>query len=183
MSFANGQTGIAFSRLWHLCDAKGQVLGHFCRGIASTLAGEHKPVYNPSNDCGDYVVVINARHITVSGNKRQTKIYKTHSGYPGGVTETPFWMMQQKTPERIIYNAVYGMLPKNKLRTRRVGRLLIFPDDKHPYAANITKFHEDPDLETISRRLWQNMTPEEFIKANEELQQKKLAEAIPEYFK
>jgi hypothetical protein len=104
-------------------------------------------------------------------------------GYPGGVTETPFWMMQQKTPERIIYNAVYGMLPKNKLRTRRVGRLLIFPDDKHPYAANITKFHEDPDLETISRRLWQNMTPEEFIKFNEGLQQKKLAEAIPEYFK
>ncbi|KAI3648847.1 hypothetical protein MP228_006701 [Amoeboaphelidium protococcarum] len=169
MSTPVGKTGIAFARLWHLADAKGQVLGRLARGVATTLMGEHKPIYDPSNDCGDYVVVINARHIVVSGNKLDTKKYRSHSGYAGGITEVSLERMMRDNPEQVIRKAVYGMLAKNQLRQKRINRLLIFPDDKHPYAQNIAKFYEHPEMLKVNRRQWAEMSTEDLQKFQSDL--------------
>lgn len=133
------QTSLAFSRLWHHVDARERVLGGLARSIAVTLMGKHKPVYDQSRDVGDYVVVTNAEHITVTGQKAEKKLYRHHTMYPGGLKEIPFKTMMQTKPEQILRRAVSGMLPKNKLRERRLERLKIFPNDVHPYEANIVK--------------------------------------------
>ncbi|KAJ2692784.1 54S ribosomal protein L23, mitochondrial [Coemansia spiralis] len=133
---------LAYARVWHLVDARGQVLGRLGTQIAQTLMGKHKPIYDPSADCGDYVVVVNARHIAVSGRKREQKIYWSHSQYPGGLKEVTFDRMQEKFPEKIIEKAVSGMLPKNRLRKVRLERLLVYPDSEHPYADNIIKRYD-----------------------------------------
>ncbi|KAJ1973353.1 54S ribosomal protein L23, mitochondrial [Dimargaris verticillata] len=110
--------------------------------IALTLMGKHKPIYDPAADCGDYVVVVNARHVEVSGRKAEQKVYYRHSGYPGGLKEIPYARMMERNPSEIIWKAVSGMLPKNRLRAVRLDRLLVFPDEKHPYLANITKAYD-----------------------------------------
>ncbi|KAJ1952811.1 54S ribosomal protein L23, mitochondrial [Dispira parvispora] len=143
MSTGIGNTALAYARLWHLVDAKGQVLGRMSSRIATTLMGKHKPIYNPAADCGDYVVVINARDVKVTGNKFDQKVYYRHSGYPGGLKETPYSRLMERNPSEIIRKAVYGMLPKNRLRSSRMDRLLVFADDKHPYKANITKIYDN----------------------------------------
>jgi large subunit ribosomal protein L13 len=107
--------------------------------IALLLMGKNKPIYTPGNDCGDYVVVTNAKHIAVSGRKREQKYYFSHSGYPGGAKYVPFRRMMEYKPTEIIIRAVKGMLPKNKLRELRLGRLKVFPDEFHPYTSNIAK--------------------------------------------
>ncbi|KAJ1987187.1 54S ribosomal protein L23, mitochondrial [Dimargaris cristalligena] len=142
MSTAIGNTGLAYARLWHLVDARGQVLGRVSTRIATTLMGKHKPIFDPAADCGDYVVVINARDIYVSGKKAEQKMYYRHSGYPGGLKEIPFARLLERNPSEIIRKAVKGMLPKNRLQNPRLTRLFIFPDDKHPYAENITKIYD-----------------------------------------
>ncbi|PKI83629.1 54S ribosomal protein L23, mitochondrial [Malassezia vespertilionis] len=139
MSQRVGNTSLAFSRMWHHVDARERVLGHLARSIAVTLMGKHKPLYDPAVDAGDYVVVTNASHIAVTGKKADQKLYRHHTMYPGGLKEIPFNTMLQKKPEEIIRRAVSGMLPKNKLRDRRLERLKIFPDDTNPYEANIVK--------------------------------------------
>lgn len=120
-------------RTWHLIDAKGKILGRLATQIAKILMGKDKPYYVANLDCGDYVVVINAADVEISGRKRKQKLYRRHSGYPGGFKEMTFGKMMERDPRKIIRQAVSGMLPKNKLRDRRLARLKIFVDDKHPY--------------------------------------------------
>ena len=120
-------------REWHLIDAKDKVLGRLATKIAQLLMGKNKPYFTHHLDCGDYVVVINAKEVKVTGKKEKQKIYYRHSGYPGALKETPLWMLREKHPERIIINAVSGMLPKNKLRKDRLARLRVQPGEEHPY--------------------------------------------------
>lgn len=114
-------------------DARERVLGRLARSIAVTLMGKHKPVYDPAVDAGDYVVVTNASHVAVTGKKTEQKVYRHHTMYPGGLKEISFKAMLQSKPEEILRRAVSGMLPKNKLRERRLERLKIFSDSTHPY--------------------------------------------------
>lgn len=120
-------------RKWFLVDAQGEILGRLATQIAKNLMGKDKPYYVPNLDCGDYVVVINAGKIEVSGRKRKQKLYRRHSGYPGGFRELNFAQLMKRDPKKVIHYAVSGMLPKNKLRDKRLTRLKIFVDDQHPY--------------------------------------------------
>ncbi|KAL1919929.1 mitochondrial 54S ribosomal protein uL13m [Calcarisporiella thermophila] len=143
MSQAIGKTALAYARVWHLVDAKNRVLGRMSTNIATTLMGKHKPIYDPSSDCGDYVVVINAKDVLVTGRKAEQKLYRHHTGHPGGLKEIPYSRMMEREPEQIIRKAVSGMLPKNRLRDVRLKRLFVFPDDKHPYEQNIIKRYDE----------------------------------------
>ena len=120
-------------REWHLIDAQDKILGRLATQIAQLLMGKNKPYFARHLDCGDYVVVINAKEVKVTGKKEKQKIYYHHSGYPGGLKETPLWMLREKHPERIIIHAVSGMLPKNKLRARMLERLKVQVEEEHPY--------------------------------------------------
>jgi len=120
-------------REWHLLDAKGEILGRLAVKIANLLMGKTKTYFVNYLDCGDYVIVINAKKIEVSGNKVKGKLYRRHSGYPGGFKELIFEQQMARDPRKIIQHAVKGMLPKNKLRDPRMSRLKIFVDDKHIY--------------------------------------------------
>lgn len=124
-------------RAWHLIDAKDKILGRLAGQIAQLLIGKNKPYFVPHLDCGDYVVVINAKQIKVSGKKASLKKYYRHSGYPGGFKEIPFGQQLEKDPRKIIYHAVAGMLPKNKLRDKRLARLKIFIDERYPYGEKV----------------------------------------------
>jgi len=124
-------------REWHLIDLKGKVLGRAATDIASKLIGKAKPNYTPNIDCGDYVVVINAELVEVTGNKRQDKLYQHHSMHPGGFKEINFNDLMAKNPQEIILHAIQGMLPKNKLRDPRINRLKIFVGSDHPYQKQI----------------------------------------------
>ncbi len=110
---------------WYVADAEGKVLGRFASEIAQILRGKHKPDYSPNMDMGDFVIVINADKVKVSGNKEKDKTYFRHSGYPGGTTFTEFSLMRRTYPERIIEKAVKGMLPKNKLGRFAVSKTQI----------------------------------------------------------
>lgn len=120
-------------RGWHLVDVSGQVLGRACPKIAKWLQGKDKINYVPYLDMGDYVVVINAKKVKITGKKDQDKIYTRYSGYPGGLKKINFANLLAKNPQEIIRHAVSGMLPKNKHRDQRLTRLFIFSDEKHPY--------------------------------------------------
>jgi large subunit ribosomal protein L13 len=121
-------------REWHLIDAKGKVLGQVAVQAANWLIGKHKPTYTPHIDSGDYVVVINAKEVAVTGNKEANKMYYRHSGQPGGFKQENLATLRQRAPEQIIEAAVKGMLPKNKLQQPRLLRLKVMSDDQHPYA-------------------------------------------------
>lgn len=120
-------------REWHLVDARGKVLGRLASQIAHLLQGKNKPTFAPYLDMGDYVVVINAKDVVVTGKKRQQKTYFRHSGYPGGLKEETFAQLIERDPAEVINRAVSGMLPKNKLRDKRKTRLRVFADQSHPY--------------------------------------------------
>ena len=113
-------------RDWFVVDAKGQVLGRLATRIARLLIGKDKPSYTPHLDCGDHVVVINAESVRLTGNKIDQKIYRHHSGHPGGLKEIPIRAMLQRRPEEVVREAVLGMLPKNKLRARRAKKLRVY---------------------------------------------------------
>ncbi len=115
---------------WHVVDANGQVLGRLATRVARLLIGKDKPQFTPFMDIGDHVVVINAGKIRLTGNKADQKVYRTHSGYPGGLKEVPVRRLQKTRPEEVIREAVLGMLPKNKLRARRARKLRIYVDAK-----------------------------------------------------
>jgi large subunit ribosomal protein L13 len=123
-------------RNWHLVDAKDQVLGSVAVEIAGKLIGKSKRTYTPHIDAGDFVVVINAAEVVVTGNKEDTKKYYRHSGFPGGLKSRTLSEMRETFPERIIVKAVYNMLPKNKLRDVRIARLKIFAGVEHPHQAH-----------------------------------------------
>jgi len=120
-------------RDWHLIDAKGKILGRLASEIAQLLIGKKKPYFVSHLDCGDYVVVINAGQIKVTGKKESQKKYSRYSGYPGGLKVTTLGKLRKEHPERIIELAVKNMLPKNKLRDQRMARLKVFAGEEHPY--------------------------------------------------
>lgn len=120
-------------RRWHLIDAQGQILGRLSTKVARFLMGKDKVEYVPYLDLGDYVVVINAKNVAVTGRKETDKIYYRHSGYPGGLKAETLRELRQRRPEEIIRRAVKGMLPQNKLGRRMITRLHLFADDQHPY--------------------------------------------------
>lgn len=121
-------------RSWHLFDAEGKVLGRISTEIAAILMGKNKTTYAPHLDQGDYVVVVNAEKIVLTGNKEKKKIYWRHSGYPGGMRLAPAEKVRSLHAERLIEHSVGGMLPKNKLRDVRLTRLHVFVGLNHPYA-------------------------------------------------
>jgi large subunit ribosomal protein L13 len=137
--------GLAHARIWHEVDAKDKILGKLAARIALALRGKYKPNYAPMLDIGDYVVVKNARFIHLTGNKKEDKVYRSHSGYPGGLKIVPFDEMIEKHPTKPLEKAVYGMLPKNRLRALYMSRLKIFPGEEHPYKQNIFKVHDPSD--------------------------------------
>ena len=124
---------------WYVADAEGKILGRFASEIAQILRGKHKPNFSPNMDMGDFVIVINADKVKVSGNKEKDKTYFRHSGYPGGTTFTEFNHMRRIYPERIIENAVKGMLPKNKLGRAIMKHLKIYAGANHPHSAQEPK--------------------------------------------
>ncbi|WP_456342591.1 50S ribosomal protein L13 [Thermovibrio sp.] len=126
-------------RDWYLVDATGKTLGRLASEIAKILMGKHKPTYTPHVDGGDFVVVVNAEKIHVTGKKLDKKIYYKHTLYPGGLKETPLRKMLQEKPEEVIRLAVRGMLPKNKLRDRRMKRLKVYVGPEHPHKAQNPK--------------------------------------------
>ena len=122
-------------RKWFVVDAEGQTLGRLSTRIAAILRGKHKPIFSPSVDCGDYVVVINADKFKVTGKRLDQKMYYSHSGYPGGLSEISLRDQLVKFPTRPIETAVKGMLPKNKLGRKMFKKLKVYTGTEHPHAA------------------------------------------------
>ena len=120
---------------WLLVDAEGQTLGRMATAIATRLRGKHKPEYTPHIDTGDFVVVINADKVTVTGNKAKDKIYYSHSGFPGALKSISFEKLLEKAPERVIKQAVKGMLPRNSLGRAMFKKLKVYAGAEHPHTA------------------------------------------------
>ena len=123
------------TRSWFIVDAEGKTLGRLATAIAATLRGKNKAIFTPHIDTGDYVVVINAEKVRVTGNKERQKIYYRHSGYPGGMRETALRDVRARHPERIIETAVRGMLPHNTLGRQQFKKLKVYAGPSHPHAA------------------------------------------------
>ena len=129
-------------RKWLIVDAEGQTLGRLATQIAVLLRGKHKPIYSPSVDCGDYVVVINAEKIAVTGNRLDQKVYYRHSGYPGGLRQITLKDQLVKFPTRPVELAVKGMLPKNKLGRKMIKKLKVYAGAEHPHTAQMPEPYE-----------------------------------------
>ncbi|MBZ5603364.1 MAG: 50S ribosomal protein L13 [Acidobacteriia bacterium] len=122
-------------RHWHLIDAEDVVLGRIASKAAMILQGKHKPSYTPFLDTGDHVVVVNAAKVRLTGQKEEQKIYRRHSGYPGGLTEIQARKVRQTRPERMVEEAIQGMLPKTKLGKQMYRKLQVYAGPKHPHDA------------------------------------------------
>ena len=127
------------NREWFIVDAEGQTLGRLASEIAQIIRGKKKPFYTPHMDMGDFVVVVNAEKVKVTGNKEKDKSYFRHSGFPGGVTQINLQQVRQDFPERIITNAVKGMLPHNRLGRQLLTHLKVYSGTEHPHAAQLPK--------------------------------------------
>ena len=122
-------------RKWYVVDAEGQTLGRLATEIATILRGKNKPQYTPHVDTGDFVVVVNAEKVAVTGRKAEQKVYRRHSGYPGGLKETSYEQMMERRPTEILRRAVKGMMPKNRLARQQLRKLKIYAGPEHPHAA------------------------------------------------
>tara|TARA_B100000073_G_scaffold280564_1_gene241187 strand:+ start:203 stop:628 length:426 start_codon:yes stop_codon:yes gene_type:complete len=120
---------------WYLMDCSGKKLGRLSVQVANILRGKNKPEYTPNSDVGDFVVLVNAKNIEVTGNKAEDKIYYRHTGYPGGIKEISFKDQLEKDPEKLIRDAIKGMLPKNRLNRKIIKKLKVYSDDNHPHEA------------------------------------------------
>jgi large subunit ribosomal protein L13 len=120
---------------WHLVDAEGKTLGRLASRVAILLRGKNKPIFAPHQDTGDFVVVVNAKKVSLTGKKWKEKIYIHHSGYPGGLKMASAEKIAEKKPERLITMAVQGMLPKNKLGRKLIKKLKVYAGDAHPHQA------------------------------------------------
>lgn len=122
-------------RRWYIIDAAGRPLGQVATEVARLLKGKHKAIYTPHVDTGDHVIVLNAAKVVLTGKKLEQKYYYHHSGYPGGLKMTDYATMLRKNPERVVYLAVKGMLPHNRLGRAMLKKLRVYRDDNHPHAA------------------------------------------------
>ena len=126
-------------REWFVVDAEGKTLGRLATQIADTLRGKGKPAYTPHVDTGDFIIVVNASKLRVTGRKAEQKMYYRHTTYPGGIRETNFAKMQARFPRRVLEIAVKGMLPKGPLGYAMLKKLKVYGDDKHPHSAQQPK--------------------------------------------
>jgi len=122
-------------RKWYVVDAKDQVLGRLATRIATYLRGKHKPIYTPNADTGDFVIVINAEKIKLTGNKMNDKTYYWHTGYPGGIKSEKVSERLERKPEQVVHDAVWGMLPKNRLGKALLKKLKVYRGSDHPHRA------------------------------------------------
>lgn len=127
---------------WHIIDASDKTLGRLATEVAILLMGKHKPTYTPNLNTGDFVVVINAARVRVTGNKVEQKVYYSHSNYPGGLKRTTYSRMMETHPTRVIEHAVKGMMPHNRLSRAMMKRLKVYAGDTHPYQAHVEKPEE-----------------------------------------
>ena len=130
-------------RKWLVMDASGKTLGRLASEIASILKGKHKPIYSPHLDVGDYVIVVNAAEIKVTGNKLAQKIYYRHSGYPGGLKSITLGRMMETHPTRVIEYAVKGMLPHNRLGAAMFKKLKVYPGAEHPHQGQVKAIEKE----------------------------------------
>ena len=126
-------------RDWYVVDAEGETLGRLASRIAPILKGKHKPIYTPHLDCGDFVIVVNAEKVRVTGRKLDQKFYHRHSGYPGGLSSISLRNQLDKHPERVLQAAIRGMLPKSKVGRRMIKKLKVYAGDAHPHEAQQPK--------------------------------------------
>lgn len=129
-------------RKWHLIDAKDVALGRLASQVASILRGKHKPIYTPHIDTGDFVVVINAEKVKLTGNKLENKMKYRHSGYPGGLKVTPISKQMVENPEKVIEDAVWGMIPHNSLGREVIKKMKVYRGEEHPHKAQKPKKKE-----------------------------------------
>ncbi|MGI9048765.1 MAG: 50S ribosomal protein L13 [Rubrobacteraceae bacterium] len=129
-------------RKWYVIDAEGQTLGRLASELARILRGKNKPQYTPHVDVGDFVVVVNADRINVSGRKAEQKVYRRHTGYPGGLRETSYEQMLARKPTEILRKAVYGMMPKTRLARQQFKKLKIYAGSEHPHEAQMPESYE-----------------------------------------
>lgn len=129
-------------RKWYVIDAEGKVLGRLASEIASVLRGKKKPIFTPHVDCGDFVIVINADKVVLTGDKLNQKIHAYHTGYPGGRKEIVYSEMIEKRPEKVIELAVKGMLPKSRLGRQMIKKLKVYAGAEHPHAAQLPEVYE-----------------------------------------
>lgn len=122
-------------RKWYVVDAEGKTLGRMASEVAAILRGKNKPTFTPHVDCGDYVIVINAEKVQVTGKKRQEKIYKRHTGYPGGLRELTFEQLMEKHPEEVVKHAIKGMMPTGKLGRQMYKKLKVYAGPEHNHQA------------------------------------------------
>jgi large subunit ribosomal protein L13 len=120
---------------WLVVDAAGKTLGRLATHVATRLRGKHRPTFTPHLDTGDHVIVVNAAQVRVTGQKGQQKLYRRHTGYPGGLKEIPFERMLERHPDRVIRMAVSGMLPKNRLGRKLLKKLKVYAGPEHPHQA------------------------------------------------
>ncbi|MDP4126009.1 MAG: 50S ribosomal protein L13 [Bacillota bacterium] len=130
-------------RKWYIIDAAGIPLGRIATEAARLLRGKHKPTFTPNVDTGDHVIIINAEKLVLTGNKLNDKLYRRHSGYPGGLKEVPYKKLMQTMPERAMEHAVKGMLPHNKLGAQMYTKLKVYKGESHPHQA------QQPEIWTI----------------------------------
>ncbi len=138
MNFTKSTKLTDIKRSWHMIDVGGKILGRVSTQIAQLLIGKSKPYFVSNLDCGDYVVVINASKIVVTGKKQDQKIYMKYSGYPSGLKRKTYKQVMIENPTRIMRESVSGMLPKNKLRDLMLKRFYIYTDDQHPYKSKFS---------------------------------------------
>ncbi len=124
-------------RKWYVIDAEGKVLGRMASEIAKILRGKNKPIYTPHVDTGDFVIVINAEKVVLTGNKLDQKLYRKHSGYPGGLKEVPYRKIMAEKPEFAVYEAVRGMLPNNPLGRKMLKKLKVYKGSEHGHQAQM----------------------------------------------
>jgi large subunit ribosomal protein L13 len=129
-------------RRWYVVDAEGQTLGRLATKIAQVLRGKNKPQYTPHVDTGDFVVVVNAERVVVTGRKAEQKLYRRHSGYPGGLKTTTYEQMMERQPTEILRKAVRGMMPKTRLARQQLRKLKIYAGPEHPHAAQNPQQYE-----------------------------------------
>jgi large subunit ribosomal protein L13 len=132
-------SGKDIPREWYVVDADGMTLGRLATRVASVLRGKHKPTFTPNLDMGDFVIVVNADQVVLTGDKAGAKTYHSHSGFPGGLRSVPFLRQMQRSSAQVVETAVRGMLPKNSLGRTMLGKLKVYPGPDHPHAAQQPK--------------------------------------------